>query len=320
MVDTSKVYLYTGSEEGYIFGAWYHYDGTDWVYGGMYGEAASMSAGVKAALLACFRNVAWIGDDGQDYYDALYNELYPPASLVSITATYTQSGTVYDTASLDDLKPDLVVTANYSDGTSETVTNYTLSGTLADGTSTITVSYGGKSATFSVIVTAVLYPLSDGAHTFETGEYAGRTVTITNQKHVAYHNPNPQTSSTYNGSYAIIKTLTDNGQSADTANINAPTTTLFTLPSGANVVFKIGNIVYSGIGSSSAAKKFAIALRAGTSSKVSTGDLDETTTEKTVTQTMSASANITCLFFYASYGVEDLEFDVELTVNGERWI
>jgi hypothetical protein len=153
MVDTSKVYLYTGSEEGYIFGAWYHYDGTDWVYGGMYGEAASMSAGVKEALLACFRNVAWINVNGQTLYDNLYSELYPPVNLVSITAVYTQSGTVYDTDTLDSLKADLVVTAHYDDSTTETVTTYTLSGTLATGTSTITVAYGGKTTTFTVTVT-----------------------------------------------------------------------------------------------------------------------------------------------------------------------
>lgn len=74
-------------------------------------------------------------------------------SASSITATYTQSGTVYDTASLDDLKSDLVVTANYSDGTSAIVTDYTLSGTLAEGTSTVTASYAGLTDTFSVTVT-----------------------------------------------------------------------------------------------------------------------------------------------------------------------
>lgn len=74
-------------------------------------------------------------------------------SVNSITATYTQSGTVYDTDTLDSLKSDLVVIANYSDSTTETVTDYTLSGTLAEGTSTITVSYGGKTASFNVTVT-----------------------------------------------------------------------------------------------------------------------------------------------------------------------
>ena len=82
----------------------------------------------------------------------------------SITATYTQSGTVYDTDTLDSLKPDLVVTANYSGGTSETVpaSAYTLSGTLTVGTSTITVTYAGLTTTFSVTVTHEAPPWEDG--------------------------------------------------------------------------------------------------------------------------------------------------------------
>ena len=73
----------------------------------------------------------------------------------SITATYTQSGTVYDTDSLNSLKADLVVTANYSGGGSDTVpsSDYTLSGTLTAGTSTITVTYAGLTTTFNVTVT-----------------------------------------------------------------------------------------------------------------------------------------------------------------------
>lgn len=79
----------------------------------------------------------------------------------SITATYTQSGTVYDTDTLDSLKADLVVTANYSGGTSETVpaSDYTLSGTLTEGTSVITVSYSGLTTTFNVTVSG--QPISD---------------------------------------------------------------------------------------------------------------------------------------------------------------
>lgn len=112
---------------------------------------------IKAALLQIASKVAYIDEDGQDYYDALDTALNPPADLVSISAVYTQSGTVFDTDSLDSLKADLVVTALYSDTTSETVpsASYTLSGTLTEGTSTITVSYGGKTATFTVTVTSV---------------------------------------------------------------------------------------------------------------------------------------------------------------------
>lgn len=116
------------------------------------GSSGGLTADIKAALLACFANVAWANENGQTYYDALDAALNPPANLSSITCVYTQSGTVYDTASLDDLKTDLVVTAHWSDNTTSTVTTYTLSGTLTEGTSTITVSYGGKSTTFNVTV------------------------------------------------------------------------------------------------------------------------------------------------------------------------
>ena len=77
------------------------------------------------------------------------------ATVSSISALYTQSGTVYDTDSLDSLKSDLVVTATYVDQSTYTVPSaeYTLSGTLTAGTSTITVSYGGKTTTFTVTVT-----------------------------------------------------------------------------------------------------------------------------------------------------------------------
>ena len=77
------------------------------------------------------------------------------AELSYISAVYTQSGTVYDTDTLDSLKSDLVVTAHYSDSTTSTVASadYTLSGTLAVGTSTVTVTYEGMTATFNVTVT-----------------------------------------------------------------------------------------------------------------------------------------------------------------------
>ena len=75
------------------------------------------------------------------------------AELVSISAVYTQSGTVYDTDTLDSLKSDLVVTGTYDDSSTATITNYVLSGTLAKGTQTITVTYGGKTDTFTVNVT-----------------------------------------------------------------------------------------------------------------------------------------------------------------------
>lgn len=193
MTDESAVYLYTGSETGYTAGNWYFWNGTTWTSGGVYGGAVTsttfdkhgvpaddfavgeafeglddrvtalesgssggLTADIKAALLACFAHVAWAGNDGQDFYGALDAALNPPANLSSIACVYTQSGTVYDTASLDDLKPDLVVTAHYDNATTQVITNYTLSGTLTEGTSTITVSYGGQTTTFTVTVTSLM--------------------------------------------------------------------------------------------------------------------------------------------------------------------
>ena len=124
-------------------------------------SSTGLTADIKQALLDCFENVAWINANGQTYYDALETALYPPANLSSITCVYTQSGTVYDTDSLDSLKSDLVVTAHYDNSTTQTVTTYTLSGTLTTGTSTITVTYGGKTTTFNVTVTAMPY-VTDG--------------------------------------------------------------------------------------------------------------------------------------------------------------
>lgn len=119
--------------------------------------AGGLTNDVKTALLQIAEKVAYIDEHGQDYYDDLYDALYPSASLVSISAVYTQSGTVYPTTSLSALKDDLAVTAYYDDTSSEAVpaADYMLSGALTVGTSVITASYNGKTATFNVTVSAV---------------------------------------------------------------------------------------------------------------------------------------------------------------------
>lgn len=130
-------------------------------------SGSGLTEDVKVALLACFEKVAWIDEDGQDYYDALYDALYPSTNLVSISAVFNQGqNVIYVTDSLDTLKQYLTVTAYYSDSTTETISTYVLSGTLTEGTSTITVSYGGKTTTFSVNVTR--YVIYDYLYTSRT--------------------------------------------------------------------------------------------------------------------------------------------------------
>lgn len=72
----------------------------------------------------------------------------PEVTLSSISATYSGGDVPVDTAVTD--LTGIVVTAWYSDGSTATVTGYTLSGTIAEGSNTITVSYGGKTTTFTV--------------------------------------------------------------------------------------------------------------------------------------------------------------------------
>ena len=120
-------------------------------------QGQGVSDDLKAALLQLAQKVAYIDDQGQTYYEDLYNALYPEKTLLSITANFQQGqAVVYNTDSLDSLKQYLTVTAIYDDASTETVPSsaYTLSGTLTTGTSVITVTYEGKTDAFNVTVTA----------------------------------------------------------------------------------------------------------------------------------------------------------------------
>lgn len=136
--------------------------------------SGGLSSAFKTALLNFASKVSYIDENGQSYYDALYDSLYP--SVDSLSVVYTQSGVVYSTDTLDDLRDDLVVTATYTDGSSETVSDYTLSGTLTPGTSTITVEYHGATTTFTVTVTAVI-EVELGLNVYGNGAEARNTTT-----------------------------------------------------------------------------------------------------------------------------------------------
>lgn len=94
-----------------------------------------------------FKNAFGIG--GTEEPDTPVEPDVPEATLTSISATYS-GGDVTVGTSLDSLTG-ITVTATYSDGTSKTVSGYILSGTIAEGSNTITVSYCGKTTTFTVI-------------------------------------------------------------------------------------------------------------------------------------------------------------------------
>lgn len=73
--------------------------------------------------------------------------------ILRISAVYNQTGEVHPDTNLDDLRNDLVVKGGIGGSLQYTLTDYTLSGDLEVGTSTITVVFYGKTTTFDVTVT-----------------------------------------------------------------------------------------------------------------------------------------------------------------------
>ena len=57
-------------------------------------SSEGLTSDIKSALLACFEKVAWIDEDGQDYYDDLYDALY---SSISDTKLFSSKNSSKDT-------------------------------------------------------------------------------------------------------------------------------------------------------------------------------------------------------------------------------
>lgn len=286
----------------------------------------------KEALLACFAHVAWTDEHGQDYYDALADALYPtpgPVTLVSITANYLQDRPIYSGDPLDKVQLDLSVTANYSDGTSVALADdaYSLSGTLTVGTSTITVTYSGKTTTFDVTVTAPLYALTSGTHTFTTQTY-GKYITISNGNHVKLGLAKVTAQGANQGSFFNLSDLAKNKTTAkqDTNNaaVNNLSDVMFTIPNGASVKWEVKNMNYTGSELlAQSYSEFNVGMR---KTSASTGVIDAVgypagTERMSVEKTFTEATEASCVFVYAAFTNEvELEFDIYLTVNGERWI
>lgn len=131
---------------------------------------------VKLAMDDLFANMAYLNDSNAY---ATFHAWATAVNVISITAIYTQSRTVYTDSPLEELKTDLVVTASYDNGTTATVGDYELSGTLSEGTSTITVTYQGKMTTFTVTVTnGILYQLLNTTFTGDSSERVNSEIAL----------------------------------------------------------------------------------------------------------------------------------------------
>lgn len=122
----------------------------------------------RNALLTVLQHVYYKDQAGHDAYDNLMNILNA-VTVTSISAVFNPGTTViYTSDTVEDLRQCLAVTAHKSDGTSAVVSDYTLSGTLTAGISTITVTYQDKTTTFEVTVvdSTIIYNMPNTPKTF----------------------------------------------------------------------------------------------------------------------------------------------------------
>ena len=133
------------------------------------GQNVSLTTAQINALDGMFRVCAFVKDDVSAEYNAFRAAFnldgsgggetpdepetpeqpeQPVKTLTGISVTYSGGSVPVGTAV--SALTGVVVTAHYSDGTSEAVTGYTLTGEIAEGENTVTVSYEGKTAAITV--------------------------------------------------------------------------------------------------------------------------------------------------------------------------
>ena len=155
------------------------------------------------------------------------------------------------------------------------------------------------------------YPLVNGRHEFSDGSY----VEVTNGNHVLFRK---QSGATNNGHVDLSNVLENSDSFSSTGNINFKSR-IFTIPAGALAKFEIKNV--QGNGNFTCETNFRLA---GTSASGSfhTGKFNTQSPEfnTSIEVTLSVAEEVGCLFMYYIGSVSQVEFDVEFTVGGERWI
>lgn len=151
------------------------------------------------------------------------------------------------------------------------------------------------------------YPLVNGRHDFSDGSY----VEVTNGNHVkAIKNGHSM-------GYFNASNINQNTDEVYTANNTDRLPTWITIPNNSTCLLKIFNIKRSGNHAN-----ISINLRKAESSSsigfstINFFDTDDKESEIIITN----NTNVSCVILWFSYEETYAEFDIELYVNGERWI
>lgn len=80
MTDTTRIYVYTGSETGYTAGDWYYYDGSAWTSGGAYNSQA-LSTDTTLSVAGMAADAKSAGDAVRNLYRAATGDLIQTTDL-----------------------------------------------------------------------------------------------------------------------------------------------------------------------------------------------------------------------------------------------
>ena len=150
------------------------------------------------------------------------------------------------------------------------------------------------------------YPLVNGRHEFSDGSY----VEVTNGSHVKIEN-------IANGSYVNLSNINQNSSLSSNMNNISYLPIWITLPEQSDCVLKILNINRMG-----SATSIGINFRkadAAQSLGFSNGNFTDSE-DKIKQVTIEEDTGVGCLFIWIGNYTLHIEFDIEFTVNGERWI
>lgn len=158
-----------------------------------------------------------------------------------------------------------------------------------------------------------IYTMIDGSHTFTGTNYNGYNIEVQNKNNVLYSNPTTGRTA----AFTVLNDVYSNQERAIAANINRTDCAVFPkLKAGDVVNLKVYNVNLVNYDQDSD-KGFAVALRHGTNSYCSTGTI---TADAEATWTVEEDTLISVLFAYFGADTKTASFNVEVYVNGRRYL
>lgn len=144
------------------------------------GSGGGLSSTFISALQTILTHAVFESNQSQNIQALTKYSQETLAKVTSISALYN-GGPVMSGTNILSLKDNIVVTAVYDDGTQETITDYTIIGNINVGSNTLTIKYGRKTTTITVIGTDATHVYSLSNQKFEENTTIDTGIAINDQ-------------------------------------------------------------------------------------------------------------------------------------------